>query len=246
MVHGEIHVGGCDKRSIVSGFIQGREIDRCYVIGEPLGFEPGVPTEYFPWNRTDCYTEYYHLLQVVGPRSLIVLNECLKSTERNGLKYNCIRKYMIQTPHRLVFNYWPILKQERDFAILYDMISDNPWWKEKYEYITEFEGVTDHGFEFVLEKVDIRFSQEVVEQYAVEKRRAIEAVKKDPDIIPRRLLKFSEGKKPRGFDSLARPLPRMRVCVSQLGVDRWYYGELLKFGEELEHARAAIHDRAKV
>ena len=75
-----------------------------------------------------------------------------------------------------------------------------------------------------------------------EKENIIKQVKKDPDIIPRRLLKFSESQKPKGYDRLDKIKPQMRVVVSQLKVDKYYYNELLKFRKELENVIQRIHE----
>lgn len=95
--------------------------------------------------------------------------------------------------------------------------------------------------EFDIKKTDITLPDECVEQYEKEKENVISQVNKDPDIIPRRLLKFSEKQKPKGYDRLDQIKPKMNVAVSQLKVDRYYYNELLNFRKELENVIQRIH-----
>lgn len=125
--------------------------------------------------------------------------------------------------------------------ILYDMIQNNPFLKEQYKYITHFENVTIGNIEFDVKKTNITLPVASVKEYEKEKESIIEQVKKDPDIIPRRLLKFSEKQKPKGYDKLDKIKPKMNVVVSQLKVDQYYYGELMKFKKELENVIQRIH-----
>lgn len=237
---GKIYIGEHDKTRIVNEYIANNKIDKVYIIGDdvPIDFKDKENVKFLD---TIKYKYFYRLLQEINKGSLIVLNECLKKQNRYDLTYNCIRRYMLQTDHRLIFNYFPIIKEQDDFMILYDMLQNNPFLKESYKYITKFENVEVGEIIFEINKTDIVLPDKCEAEYETEKDSIIGQVNKDPDIIPRRLLKFSEGKKPKGYDSLAKIKPVMNVAVSQLKVDSYYYNELLNFRKELSDVLQKIH-----
>ena len=224
-----IYIGEQNKEKIIQDYIKTNSIDRVYVIGDDLGIG-----EHIKFSDTIMYKYFYRLLQEINKTSLIVLNECLRKQNRYDLTYNCIRRYCLQTDHILIFNYYPIIKEEQDFMILYDMQQNNPFLKEPYKYVTKFEGVEVGKVEFEVKRIDYQVPEEVVQEYEKEKYKIAEEVNKDPDIIPRRLLKFSERHKPK-YDRLDKIKPHMNVCVSQLKVDEYYYQELMNFRKELDN-----------
>lgn len=232
----KIYIGEQDKLKIINDYLANNDIDKVYVIGDDLGIGENIK-----FSDTIRYVYFYRLLQEISQKSLIVLNECLKKQDRYDLTYNCIRRYCLQTLNVLVFNYFPIIKQEQDFMILYDMTQNNPFLKEPYKYMTRFENVEIGAVEYNVKKTDITVSDECISAYEAEKENVVHQVKKDPDIIPRRLLAFSEKSKPKGYDRLDKIKPIMNVAVSNLKVDQYYYNELMKFGEELNNVLQRIH-----
>lgn len=237
---GKIYIGECDKTKIVNEYISGNKIDKVYIIGDDISID-FENKETIKFSDTIMYKYFYRLLQEINKDSLIVLNECLKKQNRYDLTYNCIRRYMLQTDHRIIFNYFPIIKAQEDFMILYDMLQNNPFLKESYKYITEFENVEIGNVVFDVNKTDVVLPNECEAEYEHEKENLIGKVNKDPDIIPRGLLRFSEKKKQKNYDSLAKIKPVMNVAVSQLKVDAYYYNELLNFRKELTDVLQKIH-----
>lgn len=236
----KIYIGEHDKAKIVNEYISDNKIDKVYIIGDDISID-FENKENIKFSDTIMYKYFYRLLQEINKDSLIVLNECLKKQNRYDLTYNCIRRYMLQTDHRLIFNYFPIIKEQEDFMILYDMLQNNPFLKEPYKYITEFENVEVGKVVFEINKTDVVLPDECEVEYEREKENLIGKVNKDPDIIPRGLLRFSEKKKPKNYDSLAKIKPVMNVAVSQLKVDTYYYNELLNFRKELTDVLQKIH-----
>lgn len=237
---GTIYIGEHDKAKIVNEYLAANDIEKVYIIGDDLDID-FENKETIKFADTIMYKYFYRLLQEINKRSLIILNECLKKQNRYDLTYNCIRRYVLQTDHRLIFNYYPLIKSQEDFMTLYDMLQNNPFLKEPYKYISKFENVEVGKVVFEVNKTDIVLPAECEAEYEAEKESLIKRVKKDPDIIPRGLLKFSEKKKPKGYDSLSKIKPIMNVAVSQLKVDTYYYGELLNFRKELEDVIQRIH-----
>lgn len=237
---GKIYIGEHDKARIVNEYLSSNEIEKVYIIGDDLDID-FENKETVKFSDTIMYKYFYRLLQEINKKSLIILNECLKKQNRYDLTYNCIRRYVLQTDHRLIFNYYPIIKNQEDFMTLYDMLQNNPFLKEPYKYISKFENVEVGKVVFEVHKTDIVLPSECETQYEEEKEKLINSVNKDPDIIPRGLLRFSEKKKPKGYDGLSKIKPVMNVAVSQLKVDQYYYNELLSFGKELEDVIQRIH-----
>lgn len=72
------------------------------------------------YKETIMYRTFYPLLEEIDNTCLIVCNEMMRDRNRNCLTYNCIAKYTNQTPHRLVFEYVPIVDERKDIMILLD------------------------------------------------------------------------------------------------------------------------------
>ena len=111
------------------------------------------------------------------------------------------------------------------------MIKQNAFLKEQYKYITKFENVNVGEINIEINKKDVFL--EKTEDYEKEKEKIISEVKKDPDIIPRRLLKYSESVNKVKDDSLKDRKEKMNVTVSNLKVDQYYYNELLNWRKEV-------------
>lgn len=224
----EIHIGECDKGAIIRNNLDG--ITKVFVIGDDLDIDANK--EHIKFSDVIMYKYFYRLLQEVNPSTMIVLNECLVKQNRYDLAYNCIRRYCLQTDNILVFNYYPLIRHQEDFMILYDMIQENPFLKESYKYVTRFENVHVGKVEFNLDKtdIDLMISQQ---QYDAMKEEIIAQVNKDPDIIPRRLYKWLARFKPSRYDDMQNIKKDMHVAVSRFGVDQYYYNEIVSFKKEL-------------
>lgn len=232
-----IYLGDTDKNAVITEFLNSNNIQKIYVIGDDLNID-FENKEYIKFSDVIMYKYYYRLLQEINNNTLIILNECLKKQNRYELSYNCIRRYVMQTENVIVFNFLPIINNEKDFAILYDFIQKNPFLKEKYEYITDFSNVKNGEIDFDFKVENIKIDDNYLILYEQEKEKILNQVNKDPDIIPRRLLKFSEKinkKYIKNFDSLKDKKIKMNIVVNQLKVDKWYYNDLLRWRNEIEN-----------
>lgn len=230
-----IFIGECDKQAIISDYISKNEISKIFVIGSDLPFKVDN-AEHIKFSDVIMYKFFYRLLQEVSTSTLIILNECLRKTNRYDLSYNCIRRYALQTQHRLIFNYFPIIKNKEDFMILWDLNQQNPFLKESYKYSLQFYGVFVGSISTELTINKIPIDDKVIFMYECEKEKIINSINKDPDIVPRRLLKFSEkykNSKIPGLDSLSKIKPIMNVGVTDLKVDKYYLSLIYKFKEEM-------------
>ena len=237
-----IFIGEIDKQKIINDFLKNNEINKIFVIGDELdiNFEN---KEYIKFIDVIKYKYYFHLLQEINKKSLVILNECLKKKNRYELSYNCIRHYCKQSGNVIIFNFLPLINKEKEFAILYDMIQINPFWKGKYEYITDFSNVFCGEINFDFNVTEIKIDEHCLDLYEKEKEKLFLQVKRDVEIVPRRLLKFSEKinkKYVKDFDSMQNKKIKMNIVVNQLNVDKWYYNDLLRWKGEIENVRNKI------
>jgi hypothetical protein len=152
--------------------------------------EPICPIRQIGYKETIMYRTFYPLLEEIDESYLLVMNECMRTQNRSELTYNCIAKYTNQTPHRIVFEYFPFIAEERDFMILLDF-SDSQRHKGQ-------------GFSDIdLGSIDVRcvrrrftLTERLVEPMPIGASEAYEEQKeklfaqlgnKNPDTIPRNL-----------------------------------------------------------
>lgn len=242
---GKIYIGECDKLNIIKEYTKKNDIDKIFVFGDDIDLDNiEIPTETIKFSSLIEYRYYYRLLQEVNIKTLIIINECLRRVNRYELTYNCIRHYLMNKPHRLIFNYLPIKEEARDFAILYDFNLDNPFLKDKYEWITDFSNVVVGEISVDLNVQEITIADEYCQQYEEEKEKVFNNVGKNVNSIPSKLLTFSEKvnkKYIKDFDSKRNFKPKMNIVVNQLKVDKYYYERLLKIKEQLNECLQKIH-----
>lgn len=191
------------------------------------------------------YRSFYPYMNGIGKTSLLVLNEILYTSNPSTLEYNCIRHFAQQAGHKLVFQRFPLIKEKQDFMILWSMDQTNPFLKDAYNAIEAFRGV-QFAADYLpkLEVARTALTEPQMAKYEALKERTIKAVKRDPEIIPRRLLKYSEEcnerNEGRRFDSKAALLPRMEIAVNQSKVDQWFFNDLKRRIKEMEDVARKI------
>ena len=62
-----------------------------------------VPIRQIEYNEVIMYRTFYPLLEEIGPDHLLVVNEFMRTRNRNDLTYNCLRHYLNQCGHTMVF-----------------------------------------------------------------------------------------------------------------------------------------------
>lgn len=149
----------------------------------------GDTVEWVEYADIIRYVYYYRLLREINKNTLVVVNECLRTQNRHDLTYNCIRHYLNQTPHVLVFQYLPMIDTIDDFMVLFDFSTQSRWRKERFS--TEILKET----KIVLQPVKIEFNSILVEtslatqsKYDSEKEKLFNDLgEKDPHTLPRNL-----------------------------------------------------------
>lgn len=185
------------KDGIIRDYCKENSIKKVVVLTPPkftfdCSFEN---TETVKYDEIIMYKFFYRLLQEIDDKHLIVVNECMRTQNRNDLTYNCIRHYLNQTPHQIVFQYLPIIESIEDFMILFDFDTNSRWKRDRFnvdllkECTVYTEGVTP-----ILNPVHVVSSPITQAKYESEKAKLfkqIEAEMKDPHTIPRNLYLLS-------------------------------------------------------
>lgn len=231
-----IYLGEQDKQSIIQNAM--KTCDSVFLIGKPIEW---LECDYVAYKDTILYKNYYDLQARITDKSLVIFNEVMVSTNRYLLNYNCMRKYVLARPKRLIFQYYPIKKAKEDFMILYDLDSDSPYLKQRYDDVKLRAKVGDMDFNW--NKTDIVLTDKEIEGYYREKKKIIENVKDDPDIIPRRLLKYSEKLNEKHIGTVDRKdviKPVMNIGLNQTGVDRYYFEKMQNFKRGCEDVKNKI------
>lgn len=215
------------KHQLVRAYCAKYEIRKVYVLS-PARFAPafaaehmtdptaqgdGRPGLYIDWPDIILYRYFYKLMQEVDRHTLVVVNECLRTQNRHRLTYNCIRNFLNQTEHRLIFQYLPIIESEEDFMTLFDFDTRSQWKREhfKVELLKEA-GVVCEPVPVQIQPIHVPVDAKTLATYAREKAALLAEVRsdpeKDPHLIPRNLLLVSGKAKLGAVDPARRYVGR--------------------------------------
>lgn len=145
------------------------------------------------------YKTFYHLLEVVDENSLLVFNECMRTQNRNDLTYNCAHHYCNQTPHKIVFEYFPFIESQEDFMILLNFINKDKYKGKSFDYtfLTE-ENVTIKPIKLCLQILPTSISEQEKQSYQLRKEQLFKNLaSSNPNTIPRNLHIFTGNFKKR-------------------------------------------------
>lgn len=179
------------KDALVSAYCREHGICKVFVLS-PARFAPpvSIPHEMIDWPNIIEYQWYYRLLREVDRGTLVVVNECLRTQNRTDLAYNCIRLFLQQTGHRIIFQRLPVIDTAEDFMVLFDFDTRSRWKGSPYR--PELFGETDirsRGVAPDFVAIPVETDRKTRDAYAREKRRLIDGIGlKDPHTIPRNLL----------------------------------------------------------
>lgn len=195
-MEGVICVGYSDdeKRAEIARAVAASGVERVIVLHGarfPLALDLPVPCEAHTWEDEGLirYTVFYRLLREVDDRTLIVVNELLRSQDRHALDYNCVRNYLQQTKHALVFQRVPIIDTLDDFGVLFDFATRSRWKREKVTpaLLREVE-LRVRPFTPTLTALPVAVDGKTHDAYAREKAKLLAEIGlRDPHTIPRTL-----------------------------------------------------------
>lgn len=202
------------KAAVVTAYCEQNAIDRV-VVCSPAKFDfdlsaLAVPVRFVDWPEIIMYRTFYPLLQEIDGRTLVVVNECLRVQKRHDLTYNCIRHYLSQTVHVLVFQWLPCIDGMGDFMTLFDFATGSKYKREPYS-VGMLERVTVQVVERapVFRVTPVVASERIHADYARERAKLFANVgASDPHTIPRNLYLM-------GGKAKLASLPLMAWCVGR-------------------------------
>lgn len=179
------------KVARVERYVREHGIARTFVLSpKRFALPPIQGAEAIEWAEIIQYKFFYRLLQEIDGRTLIVVNECLRTQDRNDLTYNCIRHFLNQTTHQLVFQHLPMIDTFDDFMVLFDFDTRSRWKREKWrpDLLGECR-VEARNMAPTFEPIAVETDAKTRAAYAKEKRKLVDGIGlKDPHTIPRNLL----------------------------------------------------------
>lgn len=207
-----IHIGlpNADKGEVVRECMCRHALTKLFVFS-PSRFAPPFSPTHLSNPTLECdgragvfvdyadiimYRYFYKLLEEIDGQTLVVVNECLRTQNRNDLTYNCLRHYLSRTTHQLIFQHLPIIDTIEDFMILVDFDTRSMWKRERFSpEIVARAGVKIHGAPPTLTFTPIPVDAKTRVAYAKEKAALVAEVRddvdKDPHLIPRNLMLVS-------------------------------------------------------
>jgi len=202
-----------EKQAMVAEYVRERGIKKAFML-TPAKFAIECPVvEIIEYSSIIMYKTFYRLLQEIDGSTLVVINECLRTQNRNDLTYNCIRHFLAQTSHQLIFQYLPIIDGFNDFLSLVDFDTHSRWKRETNQTIIEEASIVCAEVAPIFNRVDIGVSDSEISSYENEKAKLIKNIGlKDPHTIPRNLYLISGKAK-----------------LQHIRSDRWYIGRNNRF-----------------
>lgn len=179
------------KQSCIEAYCRQHGIDHVVMLS-PARFDFSVGAARFrsvDWPEIQMYRTFYPLLQEIDGRTLVVVNECLREQNRHSLTFNCIRHFLSQTQHVLVFQWLPCIDTMSDFMTMFDFATGSKWKREKYD-VDMLAEVTVHVFERtpVFRRIDVATDAKTKSAYEAQRTKLFaDQDMKDPHVIPRTL-----------------------------------------------------------
>lgn len=175
-----------EKIQIVNDAAQGKDI----VWLSTQAYVETCPVESFvDWAESIMYRTFYPLLQRINRDTVLVIDEFLRTQNRNELTYNCVRHYCNQAGKVIVFQYLPMIDSKQDFMILFDFVTRSRWKREPFTpaLLAETEiHIQNPNIEIDIHPVEA--SAKLREKYSTQREKLFHSIgNKDPHTIPRNL-----------------------------------------------------------
>lgn len=177
------------KREAIEHYVSTHDVKKVFCLSAKRHQFDIDGVEWIEYNDIIQYRTFYRLLQDVDQRTLVVLNECLRSQNRYELTYNCIRHFLRQTSHHLIFQYLPMIEQPGDFMGLFDWDTQSRWKPVQMADAPLHEAsIVCERIDINLRRIDVQTDDRTKAAYEAEKRRLIDNIGlRDPHTIPRNL-----------------------------------------------------------
>jgi len=179
-----------DKQAIIADYQAEHAIGKTVVISHehfPLLIDGADQVGY---SDVIMYVTFYRLLQEIDAHTLVVLHEVLRVQNRYDLAYNCIRNYLNQTQHVLVFQTLPLIDTPEDFMILFDFATQSRWKRRPFDagLILDNARVAAQPWPVDFRRIDVPTSAATQRRYDQEKAKLFAGLgARDPHTLPRNL-----------------------------------------------------------
>lgn len=182
-----------EKQKEIDNYLSGNEIKKIfcfYFKGFPVKYKTtDIEVEYIEYADIEMYKYFYRLLEEINDKSLIIMDGCMRTQNRSELIYNCAHHYLNQTPHKIIFEFFPIIDTKNDFMILLDFENKGKYKGKSFDYVfLQNEDIKIKPFKIKLETINIDITEKDQERYDKKKQQLFDSLgEKDPDTIPRSL-----------------------------------------------------------
>jgi hypothetical protein len=185
-----------DKQREIDSYLEVNEIKKIYCFyfkRFPVKYKVDIEIEYVEYADIEMYKYFYRLLGEIDEKSLIIIDECMRTQNRSELIYNCAHHYLNQTPHRIIFEFFPLIENKDDFMILLDFENKGKFKGKSFDYIfLQTEDVKVKPFRVKMEPINVEVADKHMEQYERKKDQLFATLgEKDPETIPRNLQLFA-------------------------------------------------------
>ena len=214
-----------DKRQIIADYCAANGLTHVVVIS-PRQFQLVIDgADNVEYDEVIMYRTFYRLLQQIDGNTLIVLDEVLRTQNRYDLTYNCIRNFLNQTKHQLVFQQLPLIAERDDFMILFDFVTRSRWKRQKFDtgLVLDNTQVMIRPLPITFSRIAIPTSAATKKRYAKERARRFATIgARDPHTIPRNLYLIGGKDKLAYIDAKEQPQLSLfaDTAVSRLYVAR--------------------------
>ena len=203
-----------DKQTIIRDYMAGHDLHKLVIISPEAFPLPFAGADQVKFTDVIMYVTFYRLLQEIDDNTLVVINESLRLQNRYDLSYNCIRNFLNQTHHQLVFQRLPQIDTQEDFMILFDFATRSQWKRRRFDagLIHDNAQVHVHPYALDFQPIPVPTSAATQRRYEAEKaKRFAELGAKDPHTIPRNLYLIGGKDKLSYIESGIHPGP----CVAR-------------------------------
>lgn len=193
-----------EKQKVVDEYLSNNNINKVYCLYY-RDFKPSYKTdceiEYVEYADIIMYKYFYRLLEEIDDKKLIIVDGCMRTQNRSELTYNCVHHYLNQTPHKIIFEHFPIIDSKDDFMILLDFENKGKYKGKSFDYIfLHDEDIKIKPRKIKLNTIPVEISEKDFENYEKKKEYLFDNLgNKDPNTIPRELQLFAGNLKKRAI-----------------------------------------------
>jgi len=189
-----IGLNEAQKQSEIKEYVKTHDV-KSVIVFSPEKFEMAlpdlgdVPIRQIEYKEVIMYRTFYPLLEEIGENHLLIVNEFMRTNNRSDLTYNCLRHYLNQCGHQMVFEYFPFINDPSDFMILldFDTKSKHKGFGFDKDFLLE-EDIRCQNQCLTLNIDTIDLPAGAAEEYEKKRNSLFESIgNRDPDVIPREL-----------------------------------------------------------